>query len=129
MSDNNRPHHAQDGMRILADAMRARHLHRPRPKIDSRIESVIRHHYPHAEVGFNAIQAKIDEFGDRLCMRHGVVMADQAESRFVNGQLVPGSRSVHFSNYLCSMCSNCDAQPLALTFTTLLAEFEGLITD
>jgi hypothetical protein len=109
--------------------MRARRLHRRRLEIDSRIESVIRRHYPHAEVGFNAIQAKTNEFGDRLCMRHGIVMADQAQSRFVNGKLVPGSRSVHFSNYICSECSPNAAQPLALTFTALLAEFEGLLAD
>jgi hypothetical protein len=62
-------------------------------------------------------------------MRHGIVMVDQAENQFVKGQWIPGSRSVHFSNYICSECSPNVAQPLARTFTTLMTEFEGLITD
>jgi hypothetical protein len=116
-------------MRSLAPAPTVHRQPRRRPEIDPRIEYVIGHRYPHAEVGFNAIQAKTDEFGSRLCMRHGIVMADQAESQFIQGRWIPGSLSVHFSNYICSMCSPSEAQPLVLTFGALLAECENLIDD
>jgi hypothetical protein len=80
-------------------------------------------------MGSRSIQAKTDEFGSRLCMRHGIAMISQAETHFVNGQRIPGSPSVHLSNYTCSICSLSEAQPLALTFGALLAECESLIDD
>jgi len=116
-------------MRSLVPAPTVHRQPRRRPEIDPRIEYVIGHRYPHAEVGFNAIQAKTDEFGSRLCMRHGIAMINQAESHFVNGQWIPGSPSVHLSRYTCSICSLSEAQPLTLTFGVLLGECEGLIDD
>ena len=87
---------------------------------------VIRHHYPHAEVGFNAIQSVTNEFGDSLCMRRGVVMAWAATqplrcNRQHQGPVDTGILKCPFLELHLLGCSPNVAQPVALEFLNEVA--------